>query len=129
MSAQTRVGIETLKSTIIQTASPEKEEPTLLGDLVNPGDTVILVVPIDRSAPKGRLILPQVQAIRDLLDHHAQALTVQDSYGVTIAYLHGILAGVLSPFPDTLQMLRTACQSFLSYDILKSSMRSLLRKA
>ncbi|KLU59746.1 tRNA modification GTPase MnmE [Peptococcaceae bacterium CEB3] len=77
VSARTKAGIEALKSALIQAASPEEEEPSLLGDLVQAGDTVILVAPIDRSAPKGRLILPQVQAIRDLLDHHAQALTIQ----------------------------------------------------
>ncbi|WP_240983893.1 [FeFe] hydrogenase H-cluster maturation GTPase HydF [Acididesulfobacillus acetoxydans] len=76
-SARTKAGIEALKSAIIEAASPDREEPTLIGDLVQAGDTVILVAPIDRSAPKSRLILPQVQVIRDLLDHHAQALTIQ----------------------------------------------------
>ncbi len=51
----------------------------IAGDLVRPGETVILVVPIDLEAPKGRLILPQVQTIRDLLDHDAAALVVKES--------------------------------------------------
>ncbi|OPZ70463.1 MAG: hypothetical protein BWY80_01499 [Firmicutes bacterium ADurb.Bin456] len=52
--------------------------PTILGDLINPGDIVVLVVPIDQAAPRGRLILPQVQTIRDLLDNEAMALVVKD---------------------------------------------------
>ena len=49
-----------------------------MGDLAGPGDTVILVTPIDTGAPKGRLILPQVQAIRELLDAHAKCFVVQE---------------------------------------------------
>ena len=51
---------------------------SILSDLVGPGETAILVVPIDKEAPKGRLILPQVQTIRDLLDHDALALVVKE---------------------------------------------------
>ncbi len=54
------------------------EKQTIIGDLVNPGDVVMLVVPIDLEAPKGRLILPQVQTIRDLLDHDACCLVVKE---------------------------------------------------
>ncbi|MFW5960615.1 MAG: [FeFe] hydrogenase H-cluster maturation GTPase HydF, partial [Chitinivibrionales bacterium] len=52
--------------------------PPLIGDLVRPGGTAVLVVPIDLEAPKGRLILPQVQSIRDLLDNDAAALIVKE---------------------------------------------------
>ena len=52
--------------------------PPLLGDLVRPGETVVMIVPVDVQAPKGRLILPQVQAIRDALDHNALALVVKE---------------------------------------------------
>jgi [FeFe] hydrogenase H-cluster maturation GTPase HydF len=52
--------------------------PTILGDLVKPGGVAVLVVPIDKEAPKGRLILPQVQSIRDLLDSDAAALVVKE---------------------------------------------------
>lgn len=79
VSSVTGNGIEELKSAIIKTAALNQVEPPLLGDLVQPGEQVILVAPIDRSAPKGRLILPQVQAIRDLLDHRAQAIVIQES--------------------------------------------------
>jgi [FeFe] hydrogenase H-cluster maturation GTPase HydF len=52
--------------------------PAILGDLVGPGETAVLVVPIDKEAPKGRLILPQVQAIRDLLDSDAITVVVKE---------------------------------------------------
>ncbi len=52
--------------------------PTILSDLVPPGELAVLVVPVDKEAPKGRLILPQSQAIRDLLDHDAYALVVKE---------------------------------------------------
>lgn len=52
--------------------------PVILGDLVGPGEMAVLVVPIDKEAPKGRLILPQVQSIRDLLDSDAFALVVKE---------------------------------------------------
>jgi len=52
--------------------------PTLLGDLINYGDVVILITPIDVEAPAGRLILPQVQAIRDILDNDAVAIVLKE---------------------------------------------------
>ena len=54
------------------------EPPTIVGDLVPPGEMAVLVVPIDMEAPKGRLILPQVQTIRDLLDNDAYCLVVKE---------------------------------------------------
>ena len=53
--------------------------PELIGDLVRPGDLTVLIVPIDLQAPKGRLILPQVQTIRDALDHNTAVLTVKEN--------------------------------------------------
>ncbi len=50
------------------------DNQSILGDLINAGDTVILVTPIDKAAPKGRLILPQVQILRDILDNDAKAI-------------------------------------------------------
>ena len=55
------------------------EEHCIIRDKLNPGDFAVLVVPIDKAAPKGRLILPQQQVIRDILDHHALSLVVQDT--------------------------------------------------
>lgn len=54
------------------------DNPVILGDLVGPGGLAVLVVPIDKEAPKGRLILPQVQSIRDLLDSDAMCLVVKE---------------------------------------------------
>ncbi len=62
--------------------------PPLVGDLVRPGGLVVLVVPIDLQAPKGRLILPQVQTIRDALDNDAAALVVKErEYAAALANL------------------------------------------
>lgn len=60
--------------------APEEfvSHPVILGDLVGPGELAVLVVPIDKEAPKGRLILPQVQSIRDLLDSDAMCLVVKE---------------------------------------------------
>ena len=79
VSAATGEGIHELKETIARLSAKEGEEPKLVGDLIDPGDFVVLVTPIDESAPKGRLILPQQQVIRDILDHHAMSVVVQDT--------------------------------------------------
>ncbi len=78
VSTVTRQGIEKLKKELIRSAPKEWTAPTIIGDLINPGDIVVLVVPIDLAAPKGRLILPQVQTIRDILDNDACALVVKE---------------------------------------------------
>jgi 2-iminoacetate synthase len=72
-------GIDALKEAMVRQA-PESglEDARLIGDLVAPGDVVVLVVPIDLGAPKGRLILPQVQTLRDLLDSDAAGLMVKE---------------------------------------------------
>lgn len=63
----------------IKEALPESayRRRSLLGDIISHGDTVVLVTPIDSSAPEGRMILPQVQVLRDLMDIHAQAMFCQ----------------------------------------------------
>jgi [FeFe] hydrogenase H-cluster maturation GTPase HydF len=72
-------GIEGLRDALLRSAPPELiESPAILSDLVGPGELAVLVVPIDKEAPKGRLILPQVQSIRDLLDGDAMALVVKE---------------------------------------------------
>lgn len=80
VSAQTKQGFDTLFDTLLATL-PESllENPPLVSDLVNPGDTVVLVIPIDKEAPKGRLIMPQVQTARDLLDAGALPYMVRDT--------------------------------------------------
>ncbi|MDO4847607.1 MAG: [FeFe] hydrogenase H-cluster maturation GTPase HydF [Clostridiaceae bacterium] len=77
VSALTGEGIEALKEKIAEKANLKKKEVRLVADFISKGDTVILVIPIDESAPKGRIILPQQQALRDILDAHARALVCQ----------------------------------------------------
>lgn len=79
VSAKNRTNIGELKEAIQLNAPIEFERETIVGDIINPKDVVILVAPQDIQAPKGRLILPQVQILRDVLDHDCMALTVKDS--------------------------------------------------
>ena len=77
VSARTGEGIQQLKETLASSLSTEAEKRRVIGDLLSPGDLVVLVTPIDAAAPKGRLILPQVQTLRDILDAHATAIVTQ----------------------------------------------------
>ncbi len=76
VSAVTGEGIDALKEKLGHIA-PKESGRRLIGDFIKAGDTVVLVMPIDESAPKGRIILPQQQAVRDILDANAMALAVQ----------------------------------------------------
>lgn len=76
VSAKDKININELRELIGKLYNSDKEK-YILADLVEKGDTVILVTPIDASAPKGRLILPQVQTLRELLDLHCTALVCQ----------------------------------------------------
>jgi len=78
VSAVTNEGIEDLKEAIFKLA-PKTKEQKIVGDLISSGDLVVLVTPIDESAPKGRLILPQQQTIRDILDADAVALVTKET--------------------------------------------------
>jgi len=78
VSSTTREGIEQLKAALGELSPTGISEPAIIGDLITGGDIVVLVVPIDKAAPKGRLILPQVMTIRDALDHDAIAITVKE---------------------------------------------------
>jgi [FeFe] hydrogenase H-cluster maturation GTPase HydF len=79
ISALRHEGIAAVKEAILQNAPDDfLKTPPILGDLVQPGDLVVMVTPIDQETPKGRLILPQVQAIRDALDADAMALVVKE---------------------------------------------------
>lgn len=79
VSALRREGILDFRQALLERA-PEHfiENPAILGDLVGPDGLAVLVVPVDKEAPRGRLILPQVQSIRDLLDADAMALVVKE---------------------------------------------------
>lgn len=79
VSAQTHTGIpEMLNELVKLMPATAYVAHSLLGDLVGEGDTVLLVTPIDTEAPEGRLILPQVQLIRDILDHNAIAVVLKE---------------------------------------------------
>jgi len=79
VSAAKKEGIAELKKQLIALA-PEimKHEKVLMGDLVQPGDLVLLIAPIDLAAPKGRLILPQVQVLREILDNDGIGMIVKE---------------------------------------------------
>lgn len=78
VSAMTKEGIFELKEKIGKLVPSEEEKFQIVGDLIQPSDFVVLVVPIDKAAPKGRLILPQQQTIRDILESDATAIVVKE---------------------------------------------------
>ena len=79
VSAVTGENIGALKNMLGELAKDKKSDKKIVSDLLSPGDTVVLVIPIDESAPKGRLILPQQQTIRDVLDAHCSVVCCQDT--------------------------------------------------
>jgi len=79
VSAKTGAGIYELKERIGALLHRSEEERRLIGDKIAPGDVAVLVVPIDEAAPKGRLILPQQQTIRDILEAEGMPLVVKDN--------------------------------------------------
>lgn len=88
VSAETRFNIEKLKEKIGTLAATEEPRLQIVGDLLAPGDFAVLVIPIDKAAPKGRLILPQQQTIRDILEADATAIVVkEDALAATLAAL------------------------------------------
>lgn len=104
VSAFTGAGLLELKLAIIAAAPDAWDERTIVGDLLQPGDLAVLLVPIDKAAPKGRLILPQVQTIRDILDHHALSLVVME----------GELKEALAQIAGKPKIVITDSQAFLS---------------
>ncbi|NLZ49855.1 MAG: [FeFe] hydrogenase H-cluster maturation GTPase HydF [Clostridiales bacterium] len=79
VSALKEENILDLKDELIKRLQKEEEDPPLIGDLIPYNGKVVMVVPIDSEAPKGRLILPQVQLIRDCLDHGIKSYVVRDT--------------------------------------------------
>ena len=79
VSAENGDGIHELKERIGALSRQEESEKRIVGDMILPGDFVVLVVPVDSAAPKGRLILPQQQTIRDILDAGGITVVVKDS--------------------------------------------------
>lgn len=79
VSALTGDGVWELKERVARLVKTREQTGKLVGDLVRPGDVLILVVPIDKSAPKGRLILPQQQVIRDALEAGAMPMVTRET--------------------------------------------------
>lgn len=79
VSCQSKDNINELKNLLARQAAASTSQKQLIADLLQPDDLVLLVTPIDEAAPKGRLILPQQQTIRDILEARAAALVVQDT--------------------------------------------------
>lgn len=79
ISAHNNSNIDKLKEKIIDILKEQEEDVSLVGELLPYGSKVIMVVPVDSEAPKGRLILPQVQCIRDCLDHGIKSYVVRDT--------------------------------------------------
>ena len=79
VSAKEGMAIHELKERIAHLSRQETSKRSIVADLIEPGDFIVLVVPIDSSAPKGRLILPQQQTIRDILDAGAVSIVVKDT--------------------------------------------------
>ena len=102
VSAVTGEGIDELRLKIAELAKSEEPLFPLVHDLVNPGDVVLLVIPIDKAAPKGRLILPQQQTIRDLLDYGAIPVMTRDKE----------LADTLEKFKGQVKLVITDSQAF-----------------
>ena len=101
-SAETGAGVDELKETLARVGAASGPEPQLIADLLEPGDVVVLVVPIDKAAPKGRLILPQQQVIRDTLEAGACAVVCRDVE----------LAGTLGALASPPRMVVTDSQAF-----------------
>ncbi len=103
-SAINGTGILDLRQMLLQQTPPDFiNRPSILADLVGPGEAAVLVVPIDKEAPKGRLILPQVQSIRDLLDNDSFCMVVKERE----------LRGALSRFNRPPKLVVTDSQAFL----------------
>lgn len=79
VSALNKTGVDALKDRVAMMIKTEDTKLRIVGDLIEPSDLVVLVVPIDSAAPKGRLILPQQQTIRDVLEADATAIVVKEN--------------------------------------------------
>ena len=106
VSAETEAGIEDLREKIAEKAPSDYEQHHIIGDLIKTGETVVLVTPIDLAAPKGRLILPQVQTIRDVLDHD----------GINVITKESELNQTLNKLKDNPKMVVTDSQAFAQVD-------------
>lgn len=131
VSAKDNVGIEKLKEAIAALA-PAKKEIRFVADLVSHGDTVVLVIPIDSSAPKGRIILPQQQAIRDILDAGAvSVVTGVEDLERTISLMSAPPSLVITDSQAFAQVMKTVPDKIplTSFSILMARYKGFLKTA
>lgn len=108
VSTVRKTGLEELKDTLVMQAPDADAELHIISDLITQGDIVVLVVPVDSAAPKGRIIMPQQQTIRDILDHHAIAVVTQVTE----------LSATLEQLSGRVRMVVTDSQAFREVDAI-----------
>jgi [FeFe] hydrogenase H-cluster maturation GTPase HydF len=132
VSAVSGLHIHELKECIAAQAAELENEKKLISDLLSPEDLVILVTPIDESAPKGRLILPQVQVLRDILDAHAGALVTQtDQLAAMLASLKNPPFAVITDSQDFAEVMKIVPDEvpLTSFSILMARYKGILECA
>ncbi len=132
VSSYTGKNINELRALIAKQYKTDGENKKIISDKLKPNDFVVLVVPIDESAPKGRLILPQQQTIRDIIDSHSVAITVQDTeLAQTLAELGKKPAVVITDSQAFGKVAKTVPQDTLltSFSILMARYKGNLEQA
>ena len=132
VSAVSGLHIHEIKEMIAAQAVHLGEEKKLISDLLSPEDVVILVTPIDASAPKGRLILPQVQTLRDILDAHASGLVTQtEELGAMLSALKRPPFAVVTDSQAFAEVMRIVPEDvpLTSFSILMARYKGLLEDA
>ena len=132
VSAVSGLHIHELKECIAAQAADLENEKKLISDLLSPEDLVILVTPIDESAPKGRVILPQVQVLRDILDAHAGALVTQtDQLAAMLASLKNPPFAVITDSQDFAEVMKIVPDEvpLTSFSILMARYKGILECA
>ncbi|MBR0302316.1 MAG: [Clostridia bacterium] len=131
VSAKDNSGIYELKEALGRLA-PQKKEIRFVADLISPGDTVVLVIPIDTAAPKGRIILPQQQAIRDILDAGAvSVVTGVETLGATLDSMKAPPALVITDSQAFAKVMKIVPESIplTSFSILMARYKGFLEAA
>lgn len=132
VSCRTGYGINELRELMAQLMTYSESQKQIVGDILNEGDQVILVVPIDKAAPKGRLILPQQMTIRDVLDANASAIVIkEDVVGKTIDSLKNKPRLVITDSQafDTVSQQTPSDVELTSFSILMARYKGVLEQA
>ncbi len=132
VSAKSGEGVDALKEAIAGAVTGAEKKTRLVADLIRKGDTVVLVIPIDTSAPKGRLILPQQQAIRDILDADAVSMiTSVDELGDTLLRLKEDPSLVITDSQAFAKVMKLVPERIplTSFSILMARYKGFLREA